>query len=521
MSVAINNRKSNDLRKKFAIFFVVIGVGAYFYILRLTRTADLVRAVEHNDTAAALSLLADGADANCRAPFSDDEVGAHDMLAGLTARNPKQGPPLLLTAAAAGNTEIVRALLTHGAKPNTCDIFHTSPLIGAARCGDVDAADALLAHHADVNVADRNGRTALSFAARYHQSEVASLLISHGAQINFHTKTGDTPLTDAAKSGNLMIVETLVRAGADVNAQNLEGQTALLLAAGVKNAAIVRLLLEHAADPNLAAKTGETPLQSAARLRNAAAISLLLQRKADPNRANRDGETPLMLLLEAQDQPIVHSLGAPAGSVRMGMTGVGRIVSVTSNSRAATFDEAKHLRFCINILLAHGANINESVLTRAATNADVTTFAMVLQAGTHWNPTGKVAGDLVCAAGLAQTPDNLNLLFSQFAHMNLKVDPRSAIYAAPSMVTHPRVLKWLLDHGADANAHYGPYSALLTAAEWGETESVRLLLAHGAKLDAKYASNVALTKLVQSSSHPENRAAMLRMLKASTAHTNH
>jgi ankyrin repeat protein len=189
-----------------------------------------------------------------------------------------------------------------------------TPLLYAARAGNVEVAKLLVAHGAMLELADGNGVTPLleaivnaSFfgAARDGRTghlAVAHLLLDAGANVNAMDWYGETPLWATVDLRNLelgpgndghngvrddayALAKRLLEAGANPNARtkefpherryvvgpigsvawvDLTGQTPFLRAAAAGDLAAMRLLLEHGADPNIATDGGTTPLMVAA-----------------------------------------------------------------------------------------------------------------------------------------------------------------------------------------------------------------------------------------------------------------
>ncbi|KAJ1706816.1 nf kappa B inhibitor I-kappa-B [Aspergillus flavus] len=104
------------------------------------------------------------------------------------ARSESSGRSALHLAAASGNIECVRALLTHNADMNATDALGRTPLHACAAAG---------------NTAD-------------HVS-VAQMLIENGASPTLKDHTGMGPLHIAAERGNDRVLEALIRIGVDVN----------------------------------------------------------------------------------------------------------------------------------------------------------------------------------------------------------------------------------------------------------------------------------------------------------------
>jgi ankyrin repeat protein len=134
---------------------------------------------------------------------------------------------LMVAVAQAGNTEVLKALLSTHADPNNRDGEGNTPLMVAAT---KECAQMLLTAGADVNALDKAGYNVL-----IHQSEsyggnpipVINLLLDYGANINVATKQGETPLMMAVDRERPLLVQALLAKGADVNRADTSGRTAL------------------------------------------------------------------------------------------------------------------------------------------------------------------------------------------------------------------------------------------------------------------------------------------------------
>jgi len=106
-------------------------------------------------------------------------------------------------------------------------------LRNAAAAGDTQAVLALLSHGADVNgKSPDNGGTALMLAAMGGKREMVEMLLSNGAEVNAISRDGNTALMFAALFGHGEVMQLLLEHGADTKVKNKLGGTALMISKG-------------------------------------------------------------------------------------------------------------------------------------------------------------------------------------------------------------------------------------------------------------------------------------------------
>ena len=143
---------------------------------------------------------------------------------------------------------LVKKLLDAGADPNALinstprarmregspRLVYATVLMRAALAGDVELARLLLAHGADPHIISKDRETALmaacgtGFINGYHRQrspadrlELVKLLIDLGEDVNAADNYGITPLMVAANLGDIEIVKYLISKGADLGAHDL------------------------------------------------------------------------------------------------------------------------------------------------------------------------------------------------------------------------------------------------------------------------------------------------------------
>lgn len=205
-------------------------------------------------------------------------------------------------AAKNGSLELVKLLVSKGAKVNAVDKEFSMPLAKAVQADNLEIAKFLLEHGADktINHSDDEFQTAI-FKAR--SAKMAQLLIANGANVSDRDKKGLSVLLHAvANYLDFDLLKVLLQNGADINAQDKSGTTALLWVAQhpyAKNGkTCVQFLLENGAKANVANNQGETPLLEAGKLEE---LQVLLAHGADVNAQNEDGQTALIHVAQIYD----------------------------------------------------------------------------------------------------------------------------------------------------------------------------------------------------------------------------
>ena len=121
-------------------------------------------------------------------------------------------------------------------------------LIRAAAAGDSHMVKELLSSGADVNERNSNEMTALMAAAYKGNMELAQLLVEKGANVNARSNKGSTPLMAAVQSGNKELVKFLLGKGADANMKDKMDLNAYQLAAMKDQRELVALLRDKTTD---------------------------------------------------------------------------------------------------------------------------------------------------------------------------------------------------------------------------------------------------------------------------------
>jgi len=417
--------------------------------------AELLQAARTGQTAAALAALAEGADAQTE-PASGD----------------RDQRSVLVLACLHPDLRLLRELIARGADVSKAHAG-LAPLIAVTRdsqYGRPDAVMTLLTNGADARCVDAEGNTPLHYAARAAQPVVAALLCDAGAAVDAINHEGLTPLAIACMAGNCAmakfllerhakpeavhaqpallaaasaidddpeLVKLLLKHRAHVDARDAVGRTALINAALHGNADIAAALLKAGAQVDLADERGTTALLEAARAGASDVIDVLAAYAPAPDHTDRLGRTALMLAAQ--------SAQADEGTLqRLLALGASRSLATPEGRRAADFAATAGRWNLVTVLdpdYALPASVGESLVATAHA-PDQTSPAHLLDAlrFAHWTIVENFASRL-CEYPMAQ---------------------RAQLFVELAEHDDARALRWLLEHGLDANAQLDDGRSLLS-----------------------------------------------------------
>ena len=347
----------------------------------------------------------------------------------------------------------------------------------------------------------------------------------------------DNGLISAARHDNSAKAMALIEKGADVKAKAVDGSTALQWAAYNDDVALVKRLLKAGADPNAKNDYGATPMSAAAIAADPAVIKLLLKAGADPDSLNADGQTALMVVARSGNVEAAKELIKRGAHVNA--------VERWRHQTALMWAAAKRRPEMVALLIKHGAKPDlRSVVNNWKRQISGEPRAQYRDAGGLTALLYAAREDCEgCAKALIEGGADINLpdprgvtplvMAINNLHFNVAkylietgADPnkwdwwgRSPLYSAVDMNTLPNggredrpsldattpldIIKLLLDSGANPNLQlklFPPYrqveddrgcdriltvgaTPLLRAAKAFDAKAIKLLLAHGAKVN--------------------------------------
>ena len=355
-------------------------------------------------------------------------------------------------------------------------------LVQLAMSDQRQAALTLIDQGADVNRPAEDGSTALLWAAHRDDPVLVERLLKAHADAKAANHYGATPMSEAAAYGDPAVLELLLKAGADPDTADADGQTALMIVAHTSNLKAAELLLAHGAHVD-ATETlrGQTALHFAAAESQPAMVQELLRHRADPNARSK----------------IEHDLRQVSAEPRIQWRAPGGLTPLLYAARQGCME-------CVQALLRARADPNLSdpdgisPLLIATENFHFDVAVYLMKAGAdpnHWDWWGR-------------TP--------LYAAVDLNTLPYGGRSDRPSLdtTTSLKMIELLLAAGANPNAQlklFPPFrqigsdrgadllltvgtTPLLRAAKAGDVNAMRLLLAHGAKVDL--ANSLGVTPLM-------------------------
>jgi uncharacterized protein len=426
-------------------------------------------------------------------------------------------------AAMKGDVAGVKSLIQQKADVNAPQADGATAIQWAAYRNNLVMADALIAAGANVKLANRDGATALRLASLNGNAPMIERLLKAGADPNERGPKGELPLLFASRNGNVDAIQVLLDHGADINGkETLRGTTALMWAAEQGNAPAVKYLIQRGADlgaasnPDSKGNTAYLAPTQTDRSRSAQGAGGLGQGRGGRGgpggapgagrggRGRRGAGAPDGA--QAGDEGLSFDVVAAADQAaadfafgRTQNTDGGGLTSLVFAAREGHLD-------CVKLLVEGGADVNQTTrygwtpLLVATQNNHYLIGKYLLEHGANPNIPNKGGWNPLYLA-----TDNRNIEGGDYP-------------VRPADMDHLEYIKLLIDHGADVNARVcGAKStstncvgdstetrtiftmqwlredgatAFWRAAQSGDVELMKLLLAHGANPKIASAHNV-------------------------------
>jgi len=299
----------------------------------------------------------------------------------------------------------------------------------------------------------------LTYAVEQNDLIAAENLLKQGCDVNRKDAAGFTPLLLAAGLGNPQMVELLLTAGADVFITDSRmGTTALHKAAQSGVVDVAKLLVQRGAFIDAQAPTlGNTPLLDATWHKHPAMVKYLLEQGARMELTTRFGSSPMDIARHDNNQEIIRAL--EERRVFNAVQGEGqKLMAAVKENDVAT----------VRQLIAEGVDVNEKAPLVGSEDDGYTPLLVAARKGF-----ADVVWELLKGGANPRLVDEM-----------IKATPgHKAGYQGRAEVAKVLVADGHLE--LDAQGPYNGYTALHDAIWHGHTETVKVLLDAGARLDLK------------------------------------
>ena len=474
--------------------------------------------------------------------WNSDSEGVRNALDN--GADPDLALSLILPPDHVGNLADFVRLFVHRTERSRRNDVKTALMYAAAN-SDTEVVAALLTHGANVNRRLENGTTALLCAAPKADSEIVATLLAKGADVHVQMKDGATPLLLAARMGQLQNVRLLLGKGENIHETDHQAQTALSLATENRHEEMIQLILSQGADERdlKAARSSPIPLSvtsalAGRRVSNQGAFfpangtsGFYPARAARPTPslppptisplvfAAKYGSLSLVQFLWAHNASHVSPearwnlvcsavIAGRPGPVRflldqtlpvnppsiLGSSGVPGSVHFPQGADSDKLYTPLHYAAALDkpdiavILLAHGANVNAedafgtTPLLAAVSGEHLDTIRLLLAHGANVRAAERKTGQNALMRGVRKV-EIARLLLDHGLDVNARDNAgRTALMNSFS----PPVVALLIARGANlALQDKQGDSPLLAAVRADRTECVALLLKHGAQVDVR------------------------------------
>ncbi|PCH02638.1 Hypothetical protein PENO1_036910 [Penicillium occitanis (nom. inval.)] len=344
--------------------------------------------------------------------------------ADINARD-KRGRTALYWTGISGYLECAQMLIDAGADIDAEVEGWGSPLYAAVKNNHFDIVKLLLDRGARVDIKCSNAMTCLHQAVLNSRDDIAKILLEHGSEVDALYYEGTTPLRLASGfPGHVPSAELLLQHGADINHADNDGWTPLHVSTGVGHEALVKLCLEHGADVEAETSSSTTPLMLAAYGESRKVMEMLLAQGADPRKYDISGDTSLDHAIHGhRDELILLLLGQDVLTT----------TSVNLEDEAAFKKQNMSLQQAVflkdrNLVQAELANIPPSNMGALLNNALIT-------------------------AAISGSIELTEIFLAMGANVRSATGNRRTALHYAAFYGHFDVVKLLLDHNADHNAH--------------------------------------------------------------------
>ena len=379
--------------------------------------------------------------------------------------------------------------ITDGTYGDTC--LHKAVRQGCS----TEVVQAIIDHGADVNATNKNNKTALMKACYNKHEGAINVLLNASADLNIADMYGETCLHKAVRQGcSTEVVQAIIDHGADVNATNKENETPLTMACIGKHEGATNVLLNASADPNITDTYGDTCLQEAVRHRcNTEVVQAIIDHGADVNTTNKKNTTALMIACSNSHEDAVHVLlNATADpNITEGYYG-DTCLHIAVRQEFSTE--------VLQIIIDHGVDVkatnkkNQTALTIACINKDAGAINVLLNAGADPNITDDTYGCTCLHIAVDQecSIDVVQAIIDHGADVNATNKKNETALTRGCINKHEGAIHVLLNASANPNISddtFGHTCLHMAVRQKCSTEVVQAIIDHGADVNATNKKN--------------------------------
>ncbi|XP_041436534.1 ankycorbin isoform X5 [Xenopus laevis] len=224
-----------------------------------------------------------------------------------------EGKTAFHLAAAKGNVDCLRVILTHGIDVSAQDLSGHSALHLAVRNNHIECVKRLLQSKCPVDSTDNAGKSPMHYAAANGCVASVQILCDQKCPINIKDLEENTPLLVAVLHGHIEVCKYLLDHRADINAKDANGRTPLMLACESTNFNMVDMLVRHGADLRLTDSLGHDALHFSKLSGNSQIINLLVSKMSqEPG-------------IVSPTKPIQSDVSSPRSSISTPMSAKGQV----------------------------------------------------------------------------------------------------------------------------------------------------------------------------------------------------
>uniref|UniRef100_K7FP98 Ankyrin repeat and SOCS box containing 2 n=1 Tax=Pelodiscus sinensis TaxID=13735 RepID=K7FP98_PELSI len=323
------------------------------------------------------------------------------------------------------------------AYPGTTDqrtLQEETALYIATNRGNLDCLLLLLQAGAEPDIANRSRETPLykETACERKNVEAVKMLVQYNADANHRCNRGWTALHEAVSRNDIEIIDILVKGGAKIESKNTYGITSLFVAAESGQLDALRYLAKCGADINTQASDSASALYEACKNGHEMVVEFLLSQGADANKTNKDGLLPLHIASKKGNYEIVKMLLPVTSRTRIKRSGISPLHLAAERNNNDILEELIEAGYDVNATLSF-----ERARLYEDRRSTVLYFAVINN--------NIYATELLLQAGANPNVDLINPLLISIRHGCLKT------------------MKLLLDHGANIDAYISSHPTTFPA----------------------------------------------------------